>query len=299
MGKKVTETLRFLSPLQSLTLFPKEDTRAHRTPRDKFLPKFRAGLAAEGRVRDTIAREDGVYDDEDGDVRDGWETRSEEEDRKRVEGEEERAEGAFDSAAAVVEEEGLVGGGGVVRSKYQFVGVVQPPSSGSGKMVKWYAKKRPKGSKWNLRLVHVNRDAIIKDLVNRGKVDIYGEYVNTGKSIEDPDDKVDTSIVSKPLIEGRYSVKERSWRNLWNSSPKHFFTDSSGAFWRERRLKPGLYTDGRVVYESRYRYTDGKNGMKPIAMLSALLKSKSIEKKVKVDLVKRLKEDSPDVVIEE
>jgi len=39
--------------------------------------------------------------------------------------------------------------------------------------------------------------------------------------------------------------------------------------------------------------------MKPIAMLSALLKSKSIEKKVKVDLVKRLKEDSPDVVIEE
>jgi len=234
MGKKVTETLRFLSPLQSLTLFPKEDTRAHRTPRDKFLPKFRAGLAAEGRVRDTIAREDGVYDDEDGDVRDGWETRSEEEDRKRVEGEEERAEGAFDSAAAVVEEEGLVGGGGVVRSKYQFVGVVQPPSSGSGKMVKWYAKKRPKGSKWNLRLVHVNRDAIIKDLVNRGKVDIYGEYVNTGKSIEDPDDKVDTSIVSKPLIEGRYSVKERSWRYVLTQQPlnvpyharQHFTSDT-------------------------------------------------------------------------
>jgi hypothetical protein len=88
-------------------------------------------------------------------------------------------------------------------------------------------------------------------------------------------------------------------RNLWNFSPKHFFTDSSGAFWRERRLSPGLYTDGKLVYESSYRYTDGKNGMKPISRLDALLKSKVIKKDIKLKVLKRLKEDAPDVVIEE
>jgi hypothetical protein len=86
---------------------------------------------------------------------------------------------------------------------------------------------------------------------------------------------------------------------LWNFNPKHFFTDSSGAFWRERRLSPGLYTDGKLVYESKYRYSDGKNGMKPISRLDTLLKSKSVKDTVKKDLLKRLKLDSPDVVIEE
>jgi len=301
MGKKMTKTLQFVSPLQSLTLFPKKDVSKHKTPREEFLPKFKAGLAAEGGVRDTIARESGVYGDDDEDVGDGWETKSEEDDRRKVEVEEERAAGAFDKAAAVFDSSSLRGSDSdAAKSKYQFVGVVQPVSKGAGgKSVKWYAKKRPRGSKWNVRLVHVDRKAIVKDLFARGKVDIYGEYVNTGKSAVDPEDGENTSNLSKPLIEGRYTVKERSWRNLWNTSPKHIFTDSSGAFWRERRLKPGLYTDGRVVYESRYRYTDGKNGMKPIAMLDALLKSKSIKKKVKVNLLKRLKEDSPDVVVEE
>jgi len=308
MGKKMSKTLHFLSPLQSLTLFPKDDVSKSKTPREEFLPKFRAGLAAEGRVRDTIARESGAFDGDDGEeestyVGDGWEKRSEEDERRKIEGEEERAEGAFDNAAAIIDRSSGGGSGEkVAKSKYQFVGVVQSASrsaGGGGKSVKWYAKKRPSGSKWNVRLVHVNREAIIKDLFGRGKVDIYGEYVNTGKSEVNSEDGGNTPMVSKPLIEGRYTVKERSWRTLWNRSPKHFFTDSSGAFWRDRRLNPGLYTDGRVVYESRYRYTDGKNGMKPIALLDSLLKSKSIKKKVKVDLLKRLKDDSPDVVIEE
>ena len=86
--------------------------------------------------------------------------------------------------------------------------------------------------------------------------------------------------------------------NLWNFSPKHFFTDSSGAFWRERRLSPGLYTDGSLVYEQKYRYADGKNGMKPISRLDALLRSKAIKDEVKTDLLKRLGKDVPDVVIE-
>ena len=88
-------------------------------------------------------------------------------------------------------------------------------------------------------------------------------------------------------------------RNLWNFSPKHFFTDSSGAFWRERRLSPGLYTDGELVYESRYRYGDGKNGMKPVSLLDSLLKSKSIRPETKKRLLQRLKEKSPDVIVEE
>lgn len=88
-------------------------------------------------------------------------------------------------------------------------------------------------------------------------------------------------------------------RNLWNFSPKHFFTDSSGAFWRERRLPDGLYTDGRIVYESSYRYTDGKNGMKPISKLDALLRSKAIKGSIKSKLLNRLQNDAPDVVVEE
>ena len=90
-----------------------------------------------------------------------------------------------------------------------------------------------------------------------------------------------------------------SKRNLWNFSPKHLFTDSSGAFWRERRLSPGLYTDGELVYESRYRYGDGKNGMKPVSVLDSLLKSKSIRPEIKNRLLHRLKEKSPDVVLEQ
>lgn len=251
-------------------------------------------------MRNSIARENtGIRADEQEDVGEGWDKKSAEQEKKRVQKEEERLDGAFDRAASVVGN-GKALAGKMERSKYQFVGIVQPPSGDSSEKVKWYAKKRQPGSKWNVRLVHVNREAVIKDLYGRGKVDIYGEYVNTGKKVEEPQKKGSEAATSrKPLIEGRYSVKPRSWRNLWNHNPKHIFTDSSGAFWRERRLNPGLYTDGRVVYEARYRYSDGKNGMKPVALLSTLLKSKTIKKEVKKDLVRRLKEDSPDVVVEE
>ena len=88
-------------------------------------------------------------------------------------------------------------------------------------------------------------------------------------------------------------------RNLWNFNPMHVFSDSSGMYWRERRLTPGLYTDGKFVYEAAYRYTDGKNGMKPVSNLESFLKSGTIKSEVKQDLLNRLKEDSPDVVVEE
>ena len=79
------------------------------------------------------------------------------------------------------------------------------------------------------------------------------------------------------------------------------FTTPSGSFWRERRINPGLYTDGNTVYESVYRYRNGKNGMKPVAKLSNYLSSPStgsgIEEKLRA--VERLKGgDAPDVVVE-
>jgi hypothetical protein len=94
-------------------------------------------------------------------------------------------------------------------------------------------------------------------------------------------------------------VREKSFKNLWNFSPKQFFTDSSGMYWRERRLNPGLYTDGSIVYEASYRYRDGRNGMKRFSTLSQFMSSKTIPSKQKERIMQRLKQASPDVVLEQ
>lgn len=301
MGRRVSKTLQFLSPLQSLTLFPKEIPP--NTPRDDFLPKFQAGLAAETKAKEYFAKRRELAAAVDGDyVGEGWEKRSEEADILRSRNEERAIDRSWDRATAPFANKGNGNRNGngsdkLSSSKYQFVGVVQSPESDT--KVKWYARKRPADSKWNIRLLHVNKDAILKDLFTSGKVDVMAKYVNTGKPLDPIPEGEDTTGPKRPLIEGQYSIKPRSWMNGWNFSPKHFFTDSSGAFWRERRLSPGLYTDGQVVYESKYRYTDGKNGMKPISKLDALLRSKAIKNDVKTDLLKRLQKDSPDIVIED
>jgi len=301
MGRRVSKTLKFLSPLQSLTLFPKDIPTA--TPRQKFLPKFQAGITAEKKIQDRIAKE---REDANGDgnecVDEGWDKKMEESDRLSAEGDDQRMEIAFDSAttdgttnpillASTVEDQNLK------RSKYQFVGIVQPEGSPDDKKIKWFARRRPLDSKWNLRVLHVNREAIVQDLFTRGKVDIYGEYKNTGtKSVVTEEGAAESS---KPLIMSKYSVKKRMWWNLWNFNAKHLFTDSAGAFWRERRVSPGFYTDGLTVYEATYRYSDGKNTMKPVARLVTFLDSNTVKEKDKNKLLKRLKEDSPDVVMEE
>jgi hypothetical protein len=69
-------------------------------------------------------------------------------------------------------------------------------------------------------------------------------------------------------------------------------------YWRERRLEPGLYTDGASVYESSYRYSDGRNGMHRVSEFQQFLGSKSIKPKQKENILKRLKEGAPDVVLE-
>ena len=53
------------------------------------------------------------------------------------------------------------------------------------------------------------------------------------------------------------------------------------------------------MYESMYRYADGKNGMKAVSALDDFMKSKLISKDVKKRLLEKLKSGSPDVVIEE
>lgn len=69
-------------------------------------------------------------------------------------------------------------------------------------------------------------------------------------------------------------------------------------YWRERRLRSGLYTDGASVYEASYRYADGRNGMHRISGFQQFLSSKSVNSAQKEKILKRLKEDSPDVVLE-
>ena len=73
-------------------------------------------------------------------------------------------------------------------NKYQFVGLIKKPKTtgGSGGKegdpIQWYARPKPRHAKWSVRLVHVNKDAIIKDLFDQGKIDIFAKYTNTGRS---------------------------------------------------------------------------------------------------------------------
>lgn len=200
--------------------------------------------------------------------------------------------------------------------KYQFVGVVndgkgtrKPDPAG----VTWYARKKPRGSKWNARLVHVNRDAVLRELFVKGKVDVYGTYVNEGLASSQAaafaaaetsgrDVAEEEQPGMRPLVKAQYAIKERSWKTLYNFSLRRMFTTASGSFWRERRISPGVYTDGTTIYESVYRYRDGKNGMKPVAKMSRFLESPGalgLGVEEKMNIVERLKKgDQPDVVVE-
>jgi hypothetical protein len=70
-------------------------------------------------------------------------------------------------------------------------------------------------------------------------------------------------------------------------------------YWRERRLRPGLYTDGNVVYEASYRYRDGRNGMHPLSSYEQYLASPAVPEKQKQSIQKRLQTCAPTVVLEE
>ena len=335
-GSTATIPLRFASPIQSYTIFDRSALSSLDSviPRRRFLPRFRVGLLAERTAREALLEEQrrgiAIVDDEDDTTNgSGWAEASAAADERRRKATEARIEAAHDAAVKAYDEK-LATTTKNRRSvdtltndiKFQFVGVVNDGKSNRdsgerGDDVTWYARKRPKGSKWNLRLVHVNRDAVLRDLFVKGKVDVFGKYISEGAkedaafTVADASgennvargnggqDAVSGGGVTKPYVKAKYALKERSWRTLWNFSPRRLFTTSSGSFWRERRILPGLYTDGITVYESVYRYRDGRNGMKPVAKLDKLLSSPGIRMEEKARIVERLREgDVPDLVVE-
>jgi hypothetical protein len=202
MGRRVSQTLKFLSPLQSLTIFPKEIPTT--TPRDDFLPKIKKGLEAEKNAREHVVKQSELNDEVEY-TGQGWEKRSEESEKTRAEMEDQYVQRAYDRAIEGFEEAKPLK---VEGSKYQFVGVVQPRES--GKKVKWYARKRPSSSKWNLRLLHVNRDVILRDLFVNGKVDVFAKYSNSGKPKDELKEGEDPSAPRRPLINAEYNIKKRS-----------------------------------------------------------------------------------------
>ena len=330
--------LRFASPIQSYTIFDRSALSSMDAviPRRRFLPRFRVGLVAERTAREALMEEQrrgiAIVDDEDEDTTNGsgWAEASAAADERRRKAAEARIEAAHDAAVKAYDDKldtTTKSRRSAVPStndiKFQFVGVVNDGKSNRDNMerggdVTWYARKRPKGSKWNVRLVHVNRDAVLRDLFVKGKVDVFGKYISEGAKEDAAFTAADASGednvamgnggldaigggggVTKTYVKAKYAIKERSWRTLWNFSPRRMFTTSSGSFWRERRILPGLYTDGINVYESVYRYRDGRNGMKPVAKLNKLLSSPGIRMEEKERIVERLKVgDVPDLVVE-
>ena len=314
-GPRTSAPVNFASPLRSFTIFDKTDESSMQkpaSPRSRFLPKFRAGLMAESAARDALAAERRAELAQMGGPEDPsaygerWAELEEAREEVRRGEDEVRVEMAYDRATARFNKPEAPSSSSTDGRRrpvgYQFVGVVNAPAevkSGKKDKVTWYARPKTAESKWSVRLLHVDRDAIVRDMFVNGKVDVFGKYVNTGKTAVDVGPDGQSRATRMPIIEGQYTAKKRSWKNLWNFSPKHLFTDSSGMLWRERRLTPGLYTDGKVVYESAYRYSDGRSGMKPVSNLDSFLQSSTIKTNVKENLLQRLKEDSPDVVVEQ
>ena len=320
-----TKPLKFSSPLQSYTIFDKSALEDNANPRRKFLPRFRTGLMAEKRAKEVLMDEQrrgiGFDDDElDAGTSGSWAEASAAADERKKKAMEKRVEAAYDAAVKGYDDrmsakQLSTSSRAAASTKsssdgYQFVGVVNDGHGAKKNAVTWYARKKPRNSKWNVRLVHVNRDAVLRELFVKGKVDVYGKYVNegldqaafaaaetSGEDVNDSEERPQPGM--KPSIKAQYTVKERSFKTLWNFSPKRMFTSPSGSFWRERRINPGLYTDGTTVYESVYRYRDGKNGMKPVAKLSNFLASPGLGYEEKMRVVERLKGgDEPDVVVE-
>ena len=67
-------------------------------------------------------------------------------------------------------------------------------------------------------------------------------------------------------------------------------------YWRERRVRPGMYTDGQSVYESSYRYRDGRNGMHKVSSLQTYLQR---NKDNRQQLAEKLQKGTPDIVLED
>jgi hypothetical protein len=190
--------LKFASPLQSLTIPDAEVKETLKSKRQSFLSKYKSGLQAEAEKRRELAlKRSQELQDASGD---NWAENAAGREQSRRAMEENLVERAHDEAVAKAKS-GEMKASGKSSNNYQFVGVVN--RGGKNKPITWFARPKRSDSKWSVRLVHVNRDAIIKDLFNQGKVDLFAKYKNTGRLDEE---------TQAPIVTSKYEVRERSWR---------------------------------------------------------------------------------------
>eukprot|EP00934_Nitzschia_sp_Nitz4_P005507 Nitzschia sp. Nitz4//scaffold43_size134323//37625//38780//NITZ4_003289-RA/size134323-snap-gene-0.55-mRNA-1//1//CDS//3329551918//5497//frame0 len=253
-GKESLPT-KILSPLQTLTI----PDRIRKSPRELYLERLEAGLQAEVQARREYQRKE-----------EEWKKATKEQQGnnkltidEQLGPREQFVESAWDKAVSRVRRQQKQQRQQQERHKnekeknrYQFVGVVRP----SG--VQWYARKKPRKARWSVRLVQCNQGHLLHDMYQDGKVDLFARYTNHGvdrKSLPD----------GRPIVTVAYEARERTWKNMWNFSPKKFVTHRSGFFWRERRLESGVYTDGKDIFEVVYNYFTGRNGMRSLCSLKA------------------------------
>ncbi len=218
VGASAVREIQFVSPLQSLTIpdpehvekHPEAEMGAVATPRRRFLPRFLAGLQAENTVREQIAMGRINTDDDDSVDVGGkdWVGKTKAAEERRRAKEDAIIEQGYDAAMAKYDAMAAAASAKAGNpNKYQFVGLLD--RSNPKKPISWHARPKPSGAKWSVRLVHVNKDAIIKDLFNRGKVDIFAKYTNTGKfQIEGEGETAKPTSI--PIITSKYEARERS-----------------------------------------------------------------------------------------
>jgi hypothetical protein len=196
------------------------------TQRKKFLPKFLTGLKAENQIREEIAlgqvKIPDSDDDDDFDVSGkDWVGKTKTEEAKRKRREDKVVEDAYDKAIASFEQEQRISKKRkkTNSNKYQYVGVVgiNKDKKKKNSPISWYARPKPKTSKWSVRLLHVNKDVIIKDLFDQGKIDIFAKYTNTGQRKQSDNASGEEGRTAKPssqapLVTTKYEARERSWK---------------------------------------------------------------------------------------
>ena len=199
--------LRIASPLTALTIWDNHDVMERpQTHRSRFLPRFRAGLKAEAKASKQAADELSSKKARVSIDRADWAQQVAASDRRLQRAQAKAMEKAYDQAVAKyndMQTDSSVDSHSHRRSsnKYQFVGVVNAKETDDP--ITWYARHKPTQAKWSVRLVHIDRRAIIKDLINRGKIDLFARYENTGQR------NTETRL---PMVEAKYAVRERSWR---------------------------------------------------------------------------------------
>ena len=169
--------LQIVTPLQCLTIPDKGfDSEELLSRRQAFLERFKAGIDAE-------IQEGGQLDNVLGKATSAFETAS----QQVLAHQESRRKLQQNSSDA---------------QKYQFVGVIQPQEGSSdAASISWYARPKPKNARWSMRLVHVNREAILKHLFDQGKIDVFGKY-ETSKD----------ETTGERIVRAKYAAKPRSWR---------------------------------------------------------------------------------------